>query len=395
MAKGIVGFIIGEGIGEGLEPLTPSVDKPLIRLLGKPLIYYPVANLVELGVREFYVASGNPGKLTNVLGQFFNEASFEGLRYPGGFERALRSIGDLPRENTIIVSLGDAILPRRAYEVALSSHIESGKPITILVTPLSDLNGYVGVEVGEMVHIGRVAEHRPGYAWAGILIADSDSLKMLREYGDLNMVFKGLGNNVNVAYWSGWFTHIIYPWDLLAAVKNLLSTVNEARISSGAEVSPRAVIEGPVIIDDEAVIDHGAIIRGPSYIGKGAYVGNNALVRNYTSLEEGSIVGADAEVTGSLVGFKATIGRGSFIGDSVIGDEAVIEPGVVTLNVLPGGVELTHMTPIIIKGKAMSKLGAVIGPRARIGANTVIYPGAMVEAGRYVQPLTLLKSGGT
>ncbi|WP_243678456.1 hypothetical protein [Vulcanisaeta distributa] len=45
------------------------------------------------------------------------------------------------------------------------------------------------------------------------------------------------------------------------------------------------------------------------YIGRNAYVGNNALIRNNTSLEEESVIGADAEITESLIGYRATVGR--------------------------------------------------------------------------------------
>ena len=66
-------------------------------------------------------------------------------------------------------------------------------------------------------------------------------------------------------------------------------------------------------------------------------------------------------------------------------------PGVVTLNVLPSGVEVSHISPVIVKGKQIAKLGAIVGPRARIGANSVIYPGSIIDANKYVQPLSILK----
>ncbi|MFB6471153.1 MAG: nucleotidyl transferase, partial [Vulcanisaeta sp. AZ3] len=284
------------------------------------------------------------------------------------------------------------ILPQDAYELALSSHVSSGKAVTILMTPLSDLQGYFEVEINNGTSINKVSIHKSGYAWAGVLVAERDFLSLLRENdGDLNRTLSSLRGNVNVALWSGWFVDVSYPWDLLSAVKYLLGNANEARISKDAEVSPRATIEGSVIIDSGAKIDHGAIIRGPAYIGVDTYVGNNAIIRNNTSLEEGSVVGADAEVTESLVGVRTTVSRGSFIGNSVIGDESTIEPGVVTLNVLPSGVEVSHLSPVIVKGKRLAKLGMIVGPRARIGANSVIYPGSIIDANKYIQPLSILK----
>ncbi len=271
-----------------------------------------------------------------------------------------------PVGGTTIISFGDVILPpREAYELALNSHVNSGKPVTVLMTPLSDLQGYFEVQVDNVVVINKVNEHKSGYAWTGILIAEREFLVSLHDFnGNINNTLMRFKGNVNVALWSGWFVDVSYPWDLLSAIKYLMSDLREARISKDADISSKAVIEGPVIVDEGARIDHGAIIRGgPVYIGRNAYVGNNALIRNNTSLEEESVIGADAEITESLIGYRATVGRGgSFIGSSVIGDESTIEPGVVTLNVLPsGGVEVSHLSPVIVKGKQIAKLGAIGG----------------------------------
>ncbi|MGC9153204.1 MAG: sugar phosphate nucleotidyltransferase [Vulcanisaeta sp.] len=393
-SREIIGVVLGGGKGTNMEPLTPHLEKSLIRLLGKPLIYYPVKNLTQLGLKSIYIISRNPPKISNELGRYFEGVSLENIGQRGDdLNSALKMIGEVAMgKGTMVISFSDVILPQNAYELALSSHVNSGKAVTVLMTPLSDLQGYFEVEVNEGVSIDKVSTHKSGYAWTGILIAESDFAKSLyKSDGDINETLKQFKGNINVALWSGWFVDVSYPWDLLTAVKYLLSDVNEARISRDANISPRAVIEGPVIIDSGARVDHGAIIKGPAYIGVNAYVGNNAIIRNSTSLEEESVVGADAEITESLIGCKATVGRGSFIGSSVIGDESTIEPGVVTLNVLPSGVEVSHISPVIVKGKQIAKLGAIVGPRARIGANSVIYPGSIIDANKYVQPLSILK----
>ncbi len=389
----VLGVVLGGGKGTNMEPLTPYLDKPLIRLLGKPLIYYPTNSLVQLGLRIIYIISRDPAKVGNEVGHYFNNVSIENVGQRGDdINSALEMISEVAGRGTTIISFGDAILPRGAYELALNSHVNSGKPVTILMTPLSDLQGYFEVQVDDSVAINKVTEHRSGYAWTGILIAEREFLTSLRDFGgNLNDALRQFRGNINLALWSGWFVDVSYPWDLLSAIRYLMSDLREARISKDSDISPRAAIEGPVIIDDGARIDHGAIIRGPVYVGRNAYVGNNSLIRNNTSLEEESVIGADAEITESLIGYRATVGRGSFIGSSIISDESTIEPGVVTLNVLPSGVEVSHVSPVIVKGKQIAKLGAIVGPKARVGANSVIYPGSIIGHGKYIPPLSVLK----
>ncbi|WP_243675840.1 sugar phosphate nucleotidyltransferase [Vulcanisaeta distributa] len=75
----VLGVVLSGGRGTNMEPLTPYLDKPLIRLLGKPLIYYPTSNLVHLGLRTIYIISRDPTKVGNEVGRYFNNVSIEML----------------------------------------------------------------------------------------------------------------------------------------------------------------------------------------------------------------------------------------------------------------------------------------------------------------------------
>lgn len=162
-------------------------------------------------------------------------------------------VNEITSKGTTIISFGDVVLPQEAYELALNSHVNSGgKPVTVLMTPLSDLQGYFEVQINDDVLINKVSEHRAGYAWTGgVLIAEKEFLTLLSEFnGDINETLKRFKGNVNTALWSGWFVDVSYPWDLLSTIRYLVSDLRETRISKDADVSPRAIIEGPVIIDE-------------------------------------------------------------------------------------------------------------------------------------------------
>ncbi len=394
MTSEAVGVVLAGGDGVNLAPLTPYIDKHLISILGKPLVYYPASSIVSLGIRRLFVIARDESGICDVLRRMLGEIDIACLKARRTLEETLEALAlELHNVETVIISFGDVVMPIEAYRLAFSAHLSSGQYVTILISPLPDVRGYYEVNTIGGISIMKQDLHRPGYAWTGVLIAESEFLKALLESkGDLNKAFS-LIKGVNLAYWSGWFVDVTYPWDILQCVRQLLDGLQHARISKDADISPKAVIEGPVIVEDNARIDHGAIIRGPVYIGRGAYVGTNALIRNYTSLEEGSSIGAISEVSESWIGRNATIGRGCFLGNSVVGDESVIEPGFVSLNVLPSGVELSHLTPIIIKGRKIVKLGVIIGPKARVGANSVAFAGSMVEANTYIPPLSTLRPG--
>lgn len=51
-------FILAGGKGERLRPLTDSIPKPLVKVLGKPILQYNIELLARQGVEEIILATG-------------------------------------------------------------------------------------------------------------------------------------------------------------------------------------------------------------------------------------------------------------------------------------------------------------------------------------------------
>ena len=130
------------------------------------------------------------------------------------------------------------------------------------------------------------------------------------------------------------------------------------------------------------VIKAGAVLEGPCSIGKDCYIGNNSLIRSYTALEDNCSVGYGVELKNCVVPQNSHIGRLSFIGDSVLGENVDIGAGTMTVNrqLDWSTIKVKHRTKTIDTG--IIKLGSFIGDDVVIGAGNSIEPGTVIPPGK-------------
>lgn len=197
-----------------------------------------------------------------------------------------------------------------------------------------------------------------------------------------NMIKSGMKFKM-LEYTKEWKT-IKYPWHVLDVMNYFLDSIKEQKISSQAAISPKAHINGNVIIEEGVRVFEGAIIHGPVYLGKNTIVGNNSLVRN-SMIGENCVIGFSTEVARSY--FKSNIWlHKNYVGDSVFEDNISLGSNAVT-----GNLRLDEQNIIKnVRGNEVNtqrnKLGAVVGSDVRIGVGTVTMPGVRIGQGSFVGP---------
>ncbi|MDH4208935.1 MAG: sugar phosphate nucleotidyltransferase, partial [Anaerolineae bacterium] len=230
-----------------------------------------------------------------------------------------------------------------------------------------------------------------GVYFFSTLIFDYIDRTPLANY-QLEAAYQGLIDEGNVEFvpYDGAFESFKYPWDLLTINEYLMArSIKHQRISDQAQISPRAIIDGNVFIEEGVRVFENAVIRGPAYIGRNSVIGNNALVWNHSSIGSNSVIGFSSEIKRSLIGSNCWIHM-SYVGDSVLSDNCSLGAGTITANYRFDEADV----PVTVEGEEISsdldKLGVIMGPHCKTGCNATLMPGVKVGPHSIVGPGVIL-----
>ncbi|MBO9475420.1 NTP transferase domain-containing protein [Shimia sp. R10_1] len=327
---GVKSVILVAGAGSRMAPLTQEMPKPMLDMLGHPIVAHLMQHMQRFGLRDFIL---NPGHLgpefhayfqssANRSVQFVNEGHYQGkawIKAPVGSAGTLHAIQRKTSafDDNFFVLCGDALTDINLADM-MEQHRARDADVTIAVqqVPVEDVNKYGIVDANAVGRImGFVEKPEPenapsNLASVGIYIFNPRVLKsapLSAAHGgdiakDLLPVLLQSGGRLDIYEGSFSWIDIGCVRDYYRAnslgLRGLLPDVQpdgaEIRrkvwCAPGADVDPRAIIVGPCHIGPGAVVEAGAKIEGPSVISAGARVCERALVRR-------SIVMPDSCVT--------------------------------------------------------------------------------------------------
>ena len=108
------GVILAGGHGSRLFPLTKIFNKSLLPIYDKPMIYYPLQTLKQIGITEICIVSGKEhcGQIMNQLGsgeEYEVDITYRVQEKPGGIAQALGLCKEFAGRDNVFVCLGDNI----------------------------------------------------------------------------------------------------------------------------------------------------------------------------------------------------------------------------------------------------------------------------------------------
>ena len=184
----------------------------------------------------------------------------------------------------------------------------------------------------------------------------------------------------------GFLDPAILPWQIPSQLPGILErliaslTASDYRTSNG------------VLIHNSAIIESGAILKPPAVISEGCFVAASAYIRGGVFLDRGVIIGPGCELKTTIIMSGAALAHFNFVGDSIVGADVNVEAGAVVANHYNERTD--KEIRVYIRGHeirtGVNKFGAVIGDRCRLGANSVLSPGTILEPNSVVGRLALI-----
>ncbi len=182
--KKMKGVILCGGKGSRMLPLTITINKHLLPIYNKQMIFYPIETLKNAGIKEILIVSGrhHAGHFLELLGR----GEELGLKFSytiqdkeGGIAEALLLAEDFSMGDDIVVILGDNIF-EDDFKENISSFKEGAR---IFIKQVKDPErfGVVELDKGKVISIEEKPKFpKTKYAVTGLYIYDSDVFGIIK-----------------------------------------------------------------------------------------------------------------------------------------------------------------------------------------------------------------------
>ena len=184
------GIILAGGMGTRMSPLTIAVNKQLLPLYDKPLIYYPLSVLMLAGIKRFLIIV-NKGQL-NQFGKILPEKNNLGIsieykeqQKPGGLPQAFTIGEKFIGKDSVSLILGDNFFYGQSLTKILKKNIHLSSGAKIFVHPVKNPNLYGVATLNKSKKVIKLVEKpkktKSNYAVTGLYFFDNKVVKLTKK----------------------------------------------------------------------------------------------------------------------------------------------------------------------------------------------------------------------
>ena len=387
--------ILAAGESSRFWPLNQK-HKSLIKIMGRPLIFYTIESLKKAGIKDIIIVQGPKKDIEEELKDYQPNIKYVIQEEPKGMGNALWQARNLIKGQFLFLNA------ERVDCQEIIEEIKEEKAKIVLVghhTDNPELYGMMrlrGARVLEIIEKPKKGKEPSNVKVVGVYLLEPEFFsyyqKVRKEKYDFE---KALSNYLKengaklVFLKTPEVFSLKYPWQLFDIQRYLFDRFLKRKIEKSTQILKNVGIEGNVCIGENTRIFEGATIKGPCYIGENCIVGNNSLIREYTNLENNVLIGAFAEVTRSI--FQEDIHTHSgYFGDSIFGKGCRLGAGTITANVRidRGEIKVKIKNEKVKTG--LNSLGVIMGENSKTGIHCSLMPGVLIGSNCIVGPNSLV-----
>ena len=339
------GVIMAGGQGTRLYPLTANRPKPMVEVIGRPVIEYVKDAMLDAGVSEIIVTTGYKGDMLEELVSHWSsqdsrlEKSFVNQEsIPMGTAGSVRLLLD-QLQDTFIVGSGDSVLSCDLKKL-VEAHKKSNAKVTMALWEVENPSefGIVGLsknssgEIDSSLEEGYVVRFkekpRPEDAFsnvinAGLYVIEPEALALVPE-GEKYDFSKQLFPKLLEMDWPIYGKKIDGVWFDVGSPNELIRAQQE--LICNRESLPFPMPRGQVIGENGFEFEDcnsdgenlGSVLSSEVKVGKNSMISNSLIMSK-------TIVGSNCNITETVIGQNVSIEDSCSIYNCVIGDNVKIK----------------------------------------------------------------------
>ena len=157
------GIILAGGTGSRMSPLTKAVNKQLLPIYDKPLIYYPLSVLMLSGIREILIIvnKGQINQFKKILPSGENlgiKISYAEQTYPKGLPDAFQIGKNFIGKDGVVLILGDNFFYGQSLTKILKKCLKLNQGATIILHPVKNPSLYGVASINNKNKVVKIIE---------------------------------------------------------------------------------------------------------------------------------------------------------------------------------------------------------------------------------------------
>jgi len=339
-------ILTGGGRATRLRPVTSTMNKHLIPLANKPMIFHAIEKAVEAGIEEIFINT-NPGEkdLPNYIGDGGHWGIkihfFEQTGGPQGIAHVVKEAEKFIGQEPFMFYLSDNVV-LGSLRGMFDEFVTGGHDSMIALAEVPNAGAF-GVPYfdasGKLIDVVEKPENPPNnFAVTGIYLygprvfykAFDHITKSARGEYEISSIHSYLlKNNYKMGHKviTGWWKDTGQPDDLITANRLLMDETSsgKSKIGIGTTIGDNVKIIDPVIIGENCTLENCTV--GPYVtIGSGGTVRGGVKIENSIILNN-CYIEIPEKIVGSIVGEKVRIERKHPERHHrlILGDQTIIE----------------------------------------------------------------------